>query len=190
MRYTPLMIGLTALLMIGCGKNDANTTSTATTATASGNTNQSATSKSGSSTAASGPKTGIDGIGQAFATAKSANDDAALKALFPSDELFESFLTCPTDKGPYEGLRKSRAAGGREGKFDGDKLTFKSAKAIPRKTKAFKAGEKLDECKVIKDFTFSKADLVFDLEKDGQTKEVSEGSYFVQFDGKWFLLAM
>ena len=43
MRYTPLMIGLTALLMIGCGKNDANTTSTATTATASGNTNQSAT---------------------------------------------------------------------------------------------------------------------------------------------------
>ncbi len=188
MQYKTLFIAIAALVTIGCGKEGSKTASS--TASASSNASSSGTQNTRSSSSASGTKAGIDAVGQAFASAKSAKDEAALKSLFPSDELFESYLTCPTDKGPYAGLRKSRATGGRKGKFDGDKLTFKSTKAVPEKTRDFKAGDKLDKCKVLKDFTFSQADLVFDLEKEGQTKEVSEGSYFVQFDGKWYLLAM
>jgi hypothetical protein len=168
-----LLVAFTSFCMVGCGIFHAAKTQ---------DTDHSATS-----TDAHGS---IVSLAKAFANAKSSNNAKAIEALYPSDELFESFLKCPVDDGPYARMRKNREDAGRNHRLDGGKLTFVAAKKDLLKSRAFKAGEALDECEVLQDMTWITVDLVFEVERGGTLGEAKASSYLGKFAGRWYLLGM
>lgn len=168
-----LLVALTSLCLIGCGTDRA-----------------AKTQGTGHSVTPTDAHGSIASIAKAFANAKSSNNGPAIQALYPSDELFESVLKCPADDGPYAGMRKNREGSGRNHRLDGGKLTFLSAKKDLLKSRAFKAGESLDECEVLQDMTWVTADLVFEVEREGTLSEAKASSYLGKFAGRWYLLGM
>ena len=87
-------------------------------------------------------------------------------------------------------MRKDREDAGRHHRFDGGKLTFLAAKKDLLKSRAFKAGESLDEYEVLQDMTWITADLVFEVEREGTLSEAKASSYLGKFAGRWHLLGM
>ena len=128
-------------------------------------------------------------VGKAFVEAVNSGDAAAIKALFPSDEVLKGAMECKDTK-VFDRIKKTREKFSegilKEDDLKGAKLEWVGAE--DRKSKKAKKGEEKDGCKYLVDVEMLRQKWKFKITKDGKSEDEGEGVRVVSFDGKWYLL--
>jgi hypothetical protein len=131
-----------------------------------------------------------EAVGKAFVEAVNAGDPAAVKAVFPTDELLKASIECKETK-MFERVAKGRDGMVKEMGDDlkGVKLEWKGTTAGKEETLA--AGSEKEGCKAKVDVVMAKHKWQFAMTKDGKSEDEGEGVRLIKLgDNGWFLFSM
>jgi len=120
---------------------------------------------------------------------------AAWKALLAPKAVVASLMNCKDPKDNSIARRVTNATQRFDKRIAKKKTVFKpgvTAKYVrtdTKSTRAFKKGDKISSCTILKGYEAAKIKLHMTLTKDGKSEEEKEGMRVVKLDGNWYLMS-